>query len=273
MTQTLVPPIPSDITLPDRTRPDFYMVRMIDVETTDGEPPDCEVIEVGWVDIWFPCAGGTPLLGDSFSTFVKPSRAISVEAMAVHHITEEMAAGGISQEELKDIIFRGFPDCFAAHNSKFEAALLDTRGLPWLCTYKSALRVYPDAPRHTNQVLRYALSLAVDPVLSQPPHRAGPDAYVSAFLLAKLSETASIEEMVQWTSEPARFKRINFGKHRGKLWSEVDDEYLRWMNRQPDFDQDTVWNLKNELERRQVTRSKPQELSGPADHETTCSPV
>src|SRR5262245_25865334 len=35
--------------------------------------------------------------------------------------------------------------------------------VPWLCTYKSALRAWPDAPRHSNSVLRYWLGIDIPP--------------------------------------------------------------------------------------------------------------
>jgi len=35
-------------------------------------------------------------------------------------------------------------------------------------------------------VLRYWRNLVLDPALAMPPHRAGPDAYVTACLLAEL---------------------------------------------------------------------------------------
>jgi exodeoxyribonuclease X len=243
----------------------FYLARVIDVETSSDQTDTCELVEVGWVDVWFPLAGGTPLLGEIFQTFVKPLNGISIEAMAVHHITEEMAATGITQEMAQEVIRLGEPDCYVAHNAKFEAALLNIAPAPWLCTFKSALRIYPDAPRHSNQVLRYALGCQLNPDLAQPPHRAGPDAYVTAFILAKLAEHASIEQMIAWTAQPALFPKINFGMHAGTKWTDLDHGYLKWMSRQ-NFDEDVKWNVILELDRRKAltqTATKQREPEAP----------
>ncbi len=43
-----------------------------------------------------------------------------------------------------------------------------------------AMHVWPDAPRHSNQVLRYWRNLVLDNALAMLPHRAGPDAWVTA---------------------------------------------------------------------------------------------
>lgn len=63
----------------------------------------------------------------------------------------------------------------------------------------------------------------------RPPHRAGPDAYVTAFILRELIDQAPIEDLVRWSSGPALLARVGFGKHRGKRWSEVPADYLDWL--------------------------------------------
>ena len=101
--------------------------------------------------------------------------------------------------------------------------------LPSICTYKVALRAWPDAPRHTNQVLRYWRELVIDRTFAMPPHRAGPDAWVTAHLLVELSKTVSIADMISWTGQPAQYASVPFGRYRGKRWSDVPSEYLDWI--------------------------------------------
>ena len=61
---------------------------------------------------------------------------------------------------------------------------------------------------------------------------------------------ASVEDMIAWTLEPKLMPNIPFGKHRGMAWSEAPQDYLNWMARQTDMDQDAIWNAKRELARR-----------------------
>ncbi len=142
------------------------------------------------------------------------------------------------------------PAAFVAHSCAFERQFVTeatTGQIPWICTYKVAMHVWPDAPRHSNQVLRYWRNLSLDNALAMPPHRAGPDAWVTAHLLADLAKYASFAQMVAWTKEPRPMPILTFGKHRGQAWAQVPSDYLQWMVRQTDMDADTVWHAGQEL--------------------------
>lgn len=69
-------------------------------------------------------------------------------------------------------------------------------------------------------------------------HRAGPDAYVTAFLLLELLKRSTFDQLVKWSAEPALLPKCHFGKHRGQKWSEVPVDYLSWILRQADMDDD-----------------------------------
>lgn len=107
-----------------------------------------------------------------------------------------------------------------------------------------------DAPRHSNQVLRYWRNLTLDNALAMPPHRAGPDAWVTAHLFADLCQFATMEQMLAWTQEPRPMPSLTFGKHRGETWAEIPSDYLQWMVGQADMDGDAVWHAPQELNRR-----------------------
>jgi exodeoxyribonuclease X len=148
----------------------------------------------------------------------------------------------------------GRPDAIAAHNAEFETKFF-AAPVPLICTYKAALRVWPDAPGHSNGSLRYWLEdqgkIAPDHALTQPAHRAGPDAYVTAhILLALFNSGATGKEMVVWTKEPRLLPKCPLGKFRGKPWAEVEDGFLGWMLRQPTMESDLKWNAEREIARR-----------------------
>lgn len=144
----------------------------------------------------------------------------------------------------------------AAHNAEFETQWLPKDGaVPLLCTYKSALRVWPEAPGHSNSVLRYWLEdqglIELDHAKAMPPHRAGPDAYVTAHILRALLGQVTARQMVAWTHEPRLLPTCPIGAEwRGKPWTIVDAGFLQWMLNNTTMEADLKWNAQRELDRR-----------------------
>ena len=230
------------------------ILRVIDLETTGTELP-AEIIEFGRADVILGAVGAQ--VEKPLARLYRPLNGIPPETMAVHHITEadfNVDTPVCTPDRLRLAVWGGAaPDALVAHNCDFERQFLTedaTDSLPWICTYKVALRVWPGAPRHSNQVLRYWRGLTLDADLATPPHRAGPDAWVTAHILVDLLKETSIEQMIAWTKEPRLMPTIPFGKHRGIAWSEAPLDYLQWMTRQNDMDADAIWNAQQELERR-----------------------
>ena len=222
------------------------IIRIIDFETTGMEPP-AEICEVGICDLHLESS--TIMVPISWLCGVK---SMPPEVRAVHHILLADCAG----EAPFDPTMLA-PDgiaAIAAHNAAFETKFY-TPTIPLICTYKAALRVWPNAPSHSNGALRYWLEdqglIAPDHEATQPAHRAGPDAYVTAHILSALFSAGITErEMVAWTKEPTLLPRCPIGKFRGKLWAEVDAGFLGWMIKQPEMEYDLKWNAHREIARR-----------------------
>jgi len=237
------------------------LLRVLDFETT-GFPPEAGIVEIGWTDVTFEAEtrGGELCLdvevGEWQSELVNPGRPIEVGAMAIHHIEDADLVGKRKPDVVLKELIPGV-DVFVAHNAKFEQEFFNTDGVPWICTYKLALRCVPTAPNHQNQTLRYFLKTPVNKESCFPPHRAGPDSYVTAHTLAKFIEDLigklSIETMIKWSSEPPVFPTCPIGKFRGKPWSEVEMGFLMWCTRQPSMEADILWNVNRELKRRKAT--------------------
>jgi exodeoxyribonuclease X len=226
------------------------VLRVIDIETTGLAPP-AEIIEIGRIDLIGTNADWA--LQNPWSCLYRPLNGIPPETKAVHHITETMVAAadpcgrGSIDSALFDV---GTPDVLVAHNCAFERTFISdevTGGLPWICTYKCALRLWAEAPGHSNQVLRYWRRHVHTDEDAMPPHRALPDAYVTAHLLWDMLKMTGVEQLVQWSSEPKLLPRVPFGKHKGLRWSEVPVDYLQWMTRQADMESDVVWCARQEL--------------------------
>jgi exodeoxyribonuclease X len=213
-------------------------------------PPDAAVCEVGWCQVR-TYADEPAEIGDPLGMLVNPNRPMPPEARAIHHIGDSDLADSPAIETGFLALFSGEPDVFAAHNCAFERSFFTGGATPWICTLKVARRLWPDSPSHSNQCLRYFLGVQIDEALAMPPHRAAPDAYVTAAILLEALKHTTVEQMIEWTSQPSLLPgAINFGKHKGVLWSQCDPSYLDWMARQPDMDEDKVFTAKYWLTRR-----------------------
>ncbi|MEI6439018.1 MAG: 3'-5' exonuclease [Alphaproteobacteria bacterium] len=228
------------------------VLRVIDFETTGMEPP-AVVVEVGICDLT-QMADGSWCVEEQDSWLCGGVDVMPPEVRAVHHISL-LDLDGLEPFNRTDIFSGALPSALVSHNMDFEAKFLGPHGLPEICTLKAALRVWPQAPGHSNQVLRYWLEdqglLSLDDVDAMPPHRAGPDAYVTAHILKALfAAGATGRDMVTWTKEPRLLPTCPIGKFRGKPWAEVEGGFLSWMLKQPDMDADLKWNASRELDRR-----------------------
>lgn len=232
------------------------LFRVIDVESTGLDPALDRVCEVATVDLLVTQQeDATPIVerGNIWSSLVDPERPISLEAMAVHDITDEMVAGQPKFPALLGTLKAGSPDAYCAHNAKFDSAFFKPAGIPWICTYKVALWLWPDSPSHKNSVLRYYLKLKLAPPaeVAQRAHSALWDAYVTAAILRRaFMRGATFDEMIQVSSEPAVLRKFTFGKHAMKPITEIDGDYLQWLLTARDMDEDVKHTAIVELARR-----------------------
>jgi exodeoxyribonuclease X len=211
-------------------------IRVFDTEST-GIPSETEkhsAVEFGWTD--FDIATGR--ISEPKAVIVNPHRPIPVEAMAIHHIRNSDVENAPAIERACMTMMDG-AEMFGAFNMAFDEQFFGGGGKPMLCAYKAALRIWPDCPSHKNQVLRYYLDLddAVDfdPDLAVPPHRSGPDSYVTAHLFRRILKETTIEQIIRWSSGPALLANVRFGKHFGEKWSQVDKSYLSWILEKSDI--------------------------------------
>lgn len=211
-------------------------LRSIDLEST-GLPEDKErgirvgIVEIGFTDLDIE----TLQIGETFSALVNPNMPIPPETMAVHHITDSEVVDAMNYMQACQRLMEGMEpgDIFVAHNIAMEKAFFGGGNHDWICTYRCAQHVWEDAPSHSNQVLRYWLGVDYempDRERAMPPHRAGPDTYVTAHILRRLLKERSVDELVKLTKQMPLLKTVPFnGEHKGKLFSELDEGMLDWI--------------------------------------------
>lgn len=234
-------------------------LRVIDIETTGGSPS--EIIEIAAVDV-VDTSGGWRAEAPHSRLF-RPAGQISFHAMAIHHLTPEDFDDDLpscSEGLLNDFVLSNHrPDFLIAHNSAFESQHIPaavTDGLEWICTVKGARNAWPDAPGYSNQVLRYWRGLKLAPSLAMPPHRAGPDAWVTAHILIDLLRTVSVHDLIGWTHAPRRLDRVPFGRYRGQEWTIPPNDYLRWLVGEPDMSDDVLARARKELADRELSSTR-----------------
>jgi exodeoxyribonuclease X len=210
---------------------------VLDTETTGMEP------EKG--DQLVELAGVRLSDGQSYEKLCDPGRDIPPEAKAVHHITEDMVRGWDAPEHAAGSMLEvlGLPDYMVAHNAPFDKGFMQLlgevyRNTPWICTWRCAMHLWPEAPSHSNQVLRYWLGLSPDLPADLYPHRALYDTIVTRHILLRMLETHSLDDLHRLSYQPVVLLKVRFGKHRGLLWSQVPRDYLQWVIKQQDMDDD-----------------------------------
>lgn len=232
------------------------LLRVIDLETTGDSFTNGGVVEVGWQDLEPDALGGWSLSGAPGSRLVDPGCAISAVTSAIHHIVDEDVAAAPGWEDVAPTVLQG-PGivALAAHRAAFEKRWCLPRlsgGARWICTYKCALRLWPEAPTHSNQGLRYWRRPAgLDRAAGLPAHRAGPDAYVTAHHLRDMLARAGVEQLLAWSEQPALLVRVPHGALRGRRWEELDEAQLEQvLSGQWGQNQDMIFTAREEQARR-----------------------
>lgn len=233
------------------------ILRCVDAETCGFPPDDGQVVEIGWTDLALGDDGWE--VGLPNSTLVNPARSIPAVASAVHHLVDEDVANAPLLTEAIPSVGLVSSDVFAfvAHRAKFEQAVLPLGDVRWICSWKVALTLAPNAPAHSLQALRYFLKLNVDRDIASPPHRAGPDTYVTAVLIARALAKMTPERMMEISAAPILLPKWSFGKFIGRPFADADSVYLEWVLKNITDDEDVLFSARHHLaNRHQAQRSR-----------------
>ena len=229
-------------------------ITVIDIETACLEPPPppaSGICEIGGVNVHHEDSKRPHYIDEPWSFLVNPGMPIAPDCMGVHHITDADVAAAPTLDDLGDSSLYFAPNFVTtcAHNAKFEKSFLPFIKGPWIDTYKVAMKLWPDAPNHKNQTLRYYLDIEIPEervAFANQSHRAAPDAYVTALILCRALRSASIAELIEWSEKPVLQKYVRFGKHSGAVWDGVPTDYLLWLVKQ-DMDEDMLFTAKTHL--------------------------
>jgi len=197
----------------------------------------------------------------------KPEIPISIKAMSITHITNEMVEkepsfkGSETFNNLQKLLN---DNILVAHNAKFDIAMLENEGMKipyYICTLRLAryLDDKQEIPEYNLQFLRYYYDIKFDVEIN--PHSADGDVLVLEAVYKHLYDKAKekskdvndeeiLNRMMEISSRPSIIKRFVFGKHNGKLVEDVlkdDRNYLEWLLRTKEeegTDEDWIYTLK-----------------------------
>lgn len=193
---------------------------------------------------------------------IKPPRKITPEAMAVHHITNEMVKNSPLFKDTEAASFlqaqNSVENTLIAHNVDFDLTMLAKEGLIWqggvIDTLKCSRHLIEEIDSFSLQYLRYELGLyrseteeAAKLGVGIDAHRALSDAFHVMLLHRYLNDMADDERLYELTVEPALIRRFNFGKYKGHYIEEVvmqDAGYLHWMLEQ-NIDEDLRYSIEH----------------------------
>ena len=213
-----------------------------DVETTGLSFKTDKIVELSFIEIDEKFNEISRL-----STKVNPQKSIQPEASAVHGIINADVAGAPLLKEVLQPFGKGyFEDAFLiAHNSRFDQNFLapywNIQGV--FCTLHAARRMYPDAPNHKLQTLRFFLNLEVD--REAAAHSAEGDVLVLVSLLQRMVKDSktSLSSFVDLMLEPVLVDVMPFGKYKNCTLNSLPKSYVRWLLSLPSLDLDLEASL------------------------------
>ncbi len=232
----------------------------IDTETTDTSE-DARLVQLAYKN---------SDTGEVVDELFKPPVPISVGAMAVHHITNEMVQDkqsfemSLHREKIRELLRNNI---LVAHNARFDISILANEGVEteqYIDTLRVSRHVI-DSEQYSLQYLRYELGLTIDENVHA--HDALGDILVLEKLYYNLSDSMKVKyslssdkevllKMVELTHLPVLLDEFKFGKYKGERFKDVateDPGYIQWLydseTKKPKSEQneDLVYTLKNYL--------------------------
>jgi DNA polymerase III epsilon subunit-like protein len=209
---------------------------------------------------------------ETYNALFNPGRKIPAEASAVTHITNKMVADKPAFKESPDYLrikelLEDPSTIMICHNAQFDNGMLEREGIKpnaYICSLKVVRYLDKEMKfsQYKLQYLRYFLELEVE--------AAAHDALGDVLVLEKFfeyvyeemlkecggDEEATIQKMLEVSTNPSLLSIFSFGKYAGKKISDVasqDPGYLEWLLNQklqnPDGEEDWIYTLRFNLKK------------------------
>lgn len=227
-------------------RPIFY-----DTETTGLDSNVDRIIEIAAFD---------SKNNKTFCKLVNPNMPIPKESIAISNITDEMVKDAPTFDQIisEFVQFCSNDSVLIAHNNdsfdihflkkEFERAKILMPNWIFFDTLKWARKYRPDLPRHSLQYLREIYNIPANQA-----HRALDDVIVLEKIFSKMVGDLNLETILKLSKNNPNPSRMPFGKHQGKLLSQVPRNYISWLMDSGALDKPENKELKEELLKLKIT--------------------
>lgn len=218
-----------------------------DTETTGVKPGKDRIIEIAAFD---------PTHDRQFCTLTNPECPIPAESTAITSITDEMVKDA---PLIKDALTSFVEFCsgevvlIAHNNDAFDKLFLEAEfaraNLPmpkWIFidSLKWSRKYRRDLPRHSLQSLREVYGIEANQA-----HRALDDVIVLYQVFSRMIDDLEMKTVLSLLSETPQAQRMPFGKHAGKLLTEIPKEYVKWLAKEGALDKKENAALKETFEK------------------------
>jgi DNA polymerase-3 subunit epsilon len=188
----------------------------VDCQTNGSAPADSQMIELGWMHHHADAA--SPLPGGISSSLIalRPDQKISNRILTMTGISAAELAAAEPEEVVRRRFLGTLPErpVLVVHYARFEKSFLEpwladatpaetASGLPFLCTYEIARRIYPDLPSRSIRAVSGYLGQHVDET-KRSAHHIEATLFIWNKLSAELDARGidSLEALLSFVAEP-----------------------------------------------------------------------
>ncbi len=222
----------------------------IDVEATGLDPENDKIIEIA------ACKFTLNNVIEQFDTLIDPEMPIPEISKNIHNISDEMV---LNKPKIKDILPKLFEfsqnHIIIGHGIRFDIAIIDSEakrnGLNSPLSHSKLIdtlrlaRLYGESPINSLESLRKHFNIEFEGA-----HRALNDVIVNIEVFKHLTKSfTTTKQLFQRLQKPVLLKNMPLGKHKGRPFSEIPLEYLKWAAGK-DFDEDLLYSIRSEINTR-----------------------
>ena len=235
----------------------------LDIEATGLDPLQERIIEIAAAKFDFS------QIIKSFDTLVDPQIAIPDVSKAIHNISQDMVMGKPKiYEVLPEVLKFLEGHILVGHGILFDIQIMmneakrysipnNIHNIKYIDTLRLA-RLYGESPFNSLKELSKHFNIEFEGA-----HRALNDVLANIEIFKKLAHTFTTSaQILKRLEKPIAIKAMPFGKHKGRPFSQIPIDYLKWAAGK-EFDQDLLYSIRLEINNRKKKNPSFEQASNP----------